>query len=114
MEVLLLTYFCGLIARQPGILFLPMSEVHHETVFFSGHVQGVGFRYSVSQVAKEFEVAGSVENLTDGRVKLDVEGEPAEVEGLVAAIGERMHGFIRKTERHPDRRERKFTQFSIR
>ena len=40
-----------------------MGEVHHETVFFTGHVQGVGFRYAVLQVAKEFEVAGHVSNL---------------------------------------------------
>lgn len=90
-----------------------MADVHHETVFFSGHVQGVGFRYTVSQVAKEFEVAGTVENLTDGRVKLDVEGEAPEVEAFVTMIGERMHGFIRKTERDGDRRERRFTEFRI-
>ena len=47
-----------------------MADVHHESVFFSGHVQGVGFRYAVLQVAKEFEVAGYVRNLADGRVQL--------------------------------------------
>lgn len=47
-----------------------MVEVHHETVFFSGRVQGVGFRYSALQVAKEFDVSGFVCNLTDGRVRL--------------------------------------------
>lgn len=91
-----------------------MSGIYHETVFFSGHVQGVGFRYTVSQVAKEFDVAGIVENLTDGRVKLDIEGTPADVNGFVAAIDERMHGFIRKTERASDQRPRRFTQFTIR
>lgn len=91
-----------------------MSEVHHETVYFSGHVQGVGFRYTVSQVAKEFEVAGVVENLTDGRVKLEVEGAPADVNGFIAAIEERMHGYIRKTERASAQRMRRFTQFMIR
>ena len=32
-----------------------MAEIHHEIVHFSGHVQGVGFRYTVLQVAKGFE-----------------------------------------------------------
>jgi acylphosphatase len=90
-----------------------MPDVHHETVFFSGHVQGVGFRYTVSQVAKEFEVAGTVENLTDGRVKLDVEGQTPEIEAFINMIGERMHGFIRKTERDAERRERRFSEFRI-
>ena len=34
-----------------------MADVHYETVYFSGRVQGVGFRYSTLQVAEEFEVA---------------------------------------------------------
>lgn len=91
-----------------------MNEVHHETVFFSGHVQGVGFRYSTSQVAKEFEVTGFVTNLPDGRVQLEAEGAKPEVEAFVQAVGDRMHGFIRKTERKAQRRPAEFTGFRIR
>lgn len=76
-----------------------MNPVHHESVFFSGHVQGVGFRFAALQVAREFEVAGWVRNLADGRVELSVEGGPTEVDAFVVALGERMHGHIRKTER---------------
>ena len=52
---------------------MPPSVVHL-SVHFSGHVQGVGFRQATLQVAKEYEVAGFVMNLTDGRVRLEVEG----------------------------------------
>ncbi|MBI5768261.1 MAG: acylphosphatase [Verrucomicrobia bacterium] len=90
-----------------------MAEVHHETVFFTGRVQGVGFRYTTLQVAKEFEVAGYVRNLPDGRVQLEAEGGAAEVGDFVAAVGERMHGYIRKTERSPGRRAPQFSGFSI-
>lgn len=76
-----------------------MSSLHRETVHFSGHVQGVGFRYTTLQVAREFEVAGYVKNLADGRVEVVAEGEPAEVTRFIAGIEERMHGHIRKTER---------------
>jgi acylphosphatase len=76
-----------------------MTPPYRETVFFSGHVQGVGFRYAALQVAREFEVAGKVSNLADGRVELDVEGSREEVFGYIAAVEERMHGYIRKTER---------------
>lgn len=91
-----------------------MALVRHETVYFSGHVQGVGFRYTTMQVAREFEVAGYVKNLLDGRVQLEVEGRPAEVEAFVTAVEERMHGYVRKTERGGQMREAQFSGFAIR
>ena len=90
-----------------------MADVHHETVFFTGHVQGVGFRYSVLQVAREFEVAGSVSNLADGRVLLEAEGGAPEVAAFVAAVEERMHGYVRKVERSSGRRGAQFAGFVI-
>ncbi len=91
-----------------------MADVHHETVYFSGRVQGVGFRYQVLQASKEFDVAGFVCNLPDGRVHLEAEGETAEVQAFVAAIEERMHGYVRQLERQPARRSARFQGFSIR
>jgi acylphosphatase len=92
-----------------------MSQVHYETVFFSGHVQGVGFRYSALQVAKEFDVTGFVRNLADGRVQLDVEGAAEDVAAFIAAVEERMHGYIRKTERSGGlSRAPEFSGFAIR
>ena len=90
-----------------------MADVHHETVYFSGHVQGVGFRYSVLQLAREFEVAGHVSNLLDGRVQLEAEGSPEEVTAFVAAVEERMHGYVRKVERSGALRPARFTGFTI-
>ncbi len=90
-----------------------MADVHHECVYFTGHVQGVGFRYAVLQVAKEFEVAGFVKNLADGRVQLEAEGMAGEVGQFVAAVEERMHGYIRKVERSGRRRAREFSGFAI-
>lgn len=55
-------------------------------VFYSGHVQGVGFRYSVKRLAAGFEVTGTVRNLPDGRVELVVEGAREELEAFRAAI----------------------------
>lgn len=88
--------------------------MQHLTVHFSGHVQGVGFRYTTLQVAKEFEVAGYVQNLADGRVRLEAEGAARELEAFVAAIGERMHGYLRKTERVQQTRSPVFQGFVIR
>lgn len=55
-------------------------------VFYSGHVQGVGFRYSVKSVAAGFEVTGTVRNLPDGRVELVAEGLKSELEAFREAI----------------------------
>jgi acylphosphatase len=55
-------------------------------IFFAGNVQGVGFRWSVKNVAKGFEIVGWVRNLPDGRVELQAAGEEAEVRAFVEAI----------------------------
>lgn len=90
------------------------SPVLHVIVHFSGHVQGVGFRYSTRQVAKEYEVAGFVKNLTDGRVLLEAEGQAKVVNDFIAAIEERMHGYLRRTERTQQSRPPVFEGFEIR
>jgi acylphosphatase len=65
-------------------------------VFYSGSVQGVGFRYTVKSVATGFEVAGTVRNLPDGRVELVAEGTKEELEAFRQAIREEGLGhFIR-------------------
>lgn len=50
---------------------------------FGGRVQGVGFRYATKQIAKGFDVCGSVKNLDDGKVELILQGESGEVEAFV-------------------------------
>jgi acylphosphatase len=91
-----------------------MPEVHHEIAYFTGRVQGVGFRYSALQAAKEFEVSGFVSNLPDGRVHLEAEGRPEEVDAFIKAVHERMHGHIRKVDRLVSVRRPQFAGFSIR
>ena len=90
-----------------------MADVHHETVYFSGHVQGVGFRYTTLSVAKEFEVTGRVSNLADGRVLLEVEGSPKEITAFLAVLEERMHGYIRKVERSSTQGPAQYQDFCI-
>lgn len=55
-------------------------------VFYSGRVQGVGFRYTTKTVALGFELTGVIRNLPDGRVELTVEGARAELEAFRLAI----------------------------
>lgn len=55
-------------------------------IFYSGNVQGVGFRYTVKSTATGFEVTGCVRNLPDGRVELVAEGAKDELEAFRQAI----------------------------
>ena len=72
------------------------SRMH---IFYSGSVQGVGFRYTVKTVASGFEVVGIVRNLIDGRVELVAEGSREELEAFRTAIPEAGLGhFIRNEE----------------
>lgn len=66
--------------------FLPVMPAVQRRVFYSGRVQGVGFRWTVRQLATGFEVAGWVRNCPDGRVELLASGEPGEVEQFLQAI----------------------------
>jgi acylphosphatase len=47
-------------------------------VLYSGRVQGVGFRYTVKQIASGFDITGWVKNLPDGRVELQAMAHDAE------------------------------------
>jgi acylphosphatase len=66
------------------------------TVFFSGRVQGVGFRYTAKTVAAGFETTGTIRNLPDGRVELVAEGTREELDAFLAALHDAgLAGFIR-------------------
>ncbi|REJ94649.1 MAG: acylphosphatase [Planctomycetota bacterium] len=71
------------------------SQSIRQEVFFSGQVQGVGFRYTTNRIAADYKVSGRVRNLPDGRVHLVVEGVAGEIAEFVAAIEERMGAYIR-------------------
>lgn len=53
-------------------------------MFVSGRVQGVYFRATTRDTAREHGVDGWVKNLADGRVEAVFEGEPGPVAELVS------------------------------
>jgi acylphosphatase len=66
-------------------------------MYYSGWVQGVGFRYTVRNLVNGFEATGTVRNLDDGRVELVAEGVRPELEGLLEAVRQSDVGrFIRR------------------
>jgi acylphosphatase len=91
-----------------------MTMVSYVHVFFSGRVQGVGFRYQTLQVAKGYDVAGYVRNLDDGRVEMEAEGEADELDRFVDAVRECMDGYIKGAEIASGLREGSLSGFAIR
>lgn len=89
------------------------QKTFHKTAFFSGRVQGVGFRYHTLQIAKEFDTSGYVRNLPDGRVQLEAEGHQQEVNAFIDEISDRLSMFIRSTEVSENWREAQFQGFTI-
>ncbi len=93
-----------------------MWEMRRErvTIYYSGRVQGVGFRYSVRTLVNGFEVTGAVRNLDDGRVELIAEGMRAELEGLLEAVRQSEAGrFIRREQVDWTEARNEFRSFEI-
>lgn len=94
-----------------------MSSTHggeRREVYYSGRVQGVGFRYTARGIAKGYRVSGFVRNLADGRVQLVVEGTPSELDRYLAALAEEMERNITGAEARSSLATREFDGFEIR
>ena len=55
-------------------------------IYFSGEVQGVGFRYRCMNHARELGVTGFAQNLLDGRVRAEFQSDEAHIQALLAAL----------------------------
>jgi acylphosphatase len=83
-------------------------------VLYAGHVQGVGFRYTARAAATGFEIAGTVRNLSDGRVELVAEGLREELEAFRQAIRDTgLIHFIRDENVTWDEAKNEFNGFEI-
>lgn len=83
-------------------------------VYFTGRVQGVGFRYTAADLARKFNVLGYVKNLPDERVELVVEGEEFEIKKFVDAVCNSMVQYIEKYSITWADANNQFTSFQIR
>ena len=55
--------------------------------YFSGRVQGVGFRYRSYYIAQSIGLTGWVRNLWDDRVEMEVQGTREEIREMVRRSG---------------------------
>jgi acylphosphatase len=60
--------------------------VNRTVALVSGHVQGVGYRYFVRQLAGAAGLTGSARNLADGRVEVVLEGPAEALRSVLAEL----------------------------
>ena len=89
----------------------PLQRAH---VYYSGRVQGVGFRYTAEGIALELKLRGWVKNLPDGRVELVCEGSKETIEELFSRIQKSILGpHIKKADVAWETPKNEFTDFTV-
>ena len=66
-------------------------------VYYSGEVQGVGFRFTARRAAAGYDITGYVRNLPDGRVEVVAEGPSDQIDQFLDDLAERMRPYIAGT-----------------
>lgn len=64
-------------------------------VYFSGTVQGVGFRFTAQRLARDLKIGGWAKNLYDGRVEIMAQGEEKSLEHFLEQLEENFKGCSR-------------------
>ena len=89
----------------------PARRAH---IFFSGRVQGVGFRYTAENIALEIGLVGWVKNTSDNRVEVVCEGAEAKINLLLDKIKQSFLGpYIKKTVCDWERPTGEFKDFRV-
>ena len=64
-------------------------------LYYSGSVQGVGFRFTAERAASSLGLTGWVKNLSDGRVEVMCEGKDTALKDFLQRIGDTFKDYIR-------------------
>ncbi len=89
-------------------------DCRRSEVYYCGRVQGVGFRYTVRQIAAGLDVTGFVRNRPDGSVQLVVEGAAEEIHRLLDDVQTTMSRYIREVRENRSDATGEFHDFTIR
>jgi acylphosphatase len=68
-----------------------MSQALRLRAVIKGEVQGVGFRWAVQRHAGQLGLTGYAENLPDGSVRVEAEGEPEHLDQLESFLHQGPH-----------------------
>ena len=87
-----------------------MKRVH---AYYTGSVQGVGFRFAAERLATSFNLTGWVKNLKDGRVELVCEGKEAALKELLEKVYDIFKEYIRDADIEWDKAAGEFKDFRV-
>lgn len=83
-------------------------------VFYSGRVQGVGFRYTAQDIAMSLGLTGWIKNLEDGRVEIVAEGKEEDLKEFLDKISKgQLSRYIKDVELSLEKPTREFDSFDI-
>ena len=82
--------------------------------YYSGSVQGIGFRYTAERIANSLKLTGWVRNLSDGRVEVMIEGTNLEIELFLQKINDIFKGYTRDVDTGWGEATGEFSGFDIR
>jgi len=86
-------------------------QVH---IYYSGRVQGVGFRYRTQEIARMMNISGWVKNLPDGRVEIAAQSERKVLEEFIERLEGAMAFYITNHEVIWKKQNDNFKGFMIR
>jgi len=89
-----------------------MKKLLH--AYYSGNVQGVGFRFTAQRIADELKVTGWSRNLGDGRVEIVAEADEDRLRDFLSQIESAFSRYIRGTEVNWEPATGEFSDFRIR
>ena len=69
------------------------KQVH---LYYSGKVQGIGFRYTARDIADSFKVCGWIKNLSDARVEILAEAEENILNNFLEQINQHFSRYIKE------------------
>ncbi len=87
------------------------KQVH---VYYTGRVQGVGFRFTARDLAEDLKVSGWVKNLRDGRVELMAEAKEDTLKDLLSRIYRYFSSYIQDVDINWQEARNEFDDFQIR
>ncbi len=93
---------------QPRIM---NKRIH---VYYSGSVQGVGFRYTAERAASSLGLTGWVKNLSDGRLEVVCEGKESALIEFLKKIEGVFKDYIRDADVEWGEATEKFENFEVR
>ncbi len=91
-----------------------MSNEQRIHVLYSGHVQGVGFRFAAERIASSLDLTGYVKNLPNGSVEVVCEGRKQQLNDFLEGVSHNVGGYISSENVQWERACGEFPSFEIR